>query len=509
MKNYKNVFKILTIFFISLTMLFTACKEKNEDTDTNTESSQYVLVIENGAQSISPDGTMNYTAYLIDTDGNITEPNSVEWSVNDTKIASITTAGVITAVGTGSISVTATVTIGDKTYTASVPLGIYAPPTIFAVAPSAVIGMKGDVHQLNTVFLSIGSEPSYTFSTSNTGVATVDNSGKLTLTGTGLCSITVTASTMQNAPFIIPVSVIEMPEIILPIARVELTPASAEKFKGETAQFSAKAYNTANEEISSTFEWTTTDNNIATVDANGLVTTKAIGKTTVFALTKGIFGQAEIIVRPDTIVVVEPFWADIAAGKTQQFTAKAYNARTGTQYADVVDFTWTIPTYGFAMFDVATVDANGLVSVKNNAVAGMMTFILANVTGKEETMGGAGLMVAVTIADDCDCGEGDPQIVSITVPESSVNLSFGGMSNVNAIALDILGSEVVGAELVYCSDNLMICSVDFDGNLIALAAGNATIKICSGTVNTTVNVTATGTSATLGAVTLDADSING
>ena len=496
MKKTKIIISVLTLItFFLLTFMGTSCKKEslNNNNDTTATNKDYVLVIKNGAQNITPDKHITYSAYLVDTDGNKTEPSSITWSGSNTNVATINNSGVLSDVGTGSITINASVTIGEQTYTASVPLGIYTPPTLFAVAPSAIIGMKEDFYVLITVFLSIGNEPAYTYTSSDESVAIVDNQGKVTLKGTGLCDISVKASTMQNSPFIVPVCVIEEPKIVLPVVRVELSPNSTDKFKGETAQFSAKAYNASNEVVSdASFNWSSLDENVAAVNETGLVTAVGLGNTYIQAITHGIIGQAEIFVMPDTIIVVEPFFVEISAGKTHQFTAKAYNAHNSTLYSDVTNFTWKIPTYGISVFDIATVDANGLVSVKSDASPGMISYVVANVTGNENLMGGAGFMASINTGGDCDCGTGNPDVASISVPSNSISLSINaGTSNVNATALDDSENEVSDAELVYCSDNSTVVAVDTDGTLIPSSAGTATITICSGTISTTVDVTVT------------------
>ncbi len=493
MNKLKSIFSIFTILTLVLSLSLSSCKKNNEDDDNDPEKKDYAVVIENGAQNIKPDDAINYSAYLVDKEGNkvnqtkSSEELAIVWSVSESAIATIGSNGAISVVTSGSITITATVTYEDEVYTATVPLGIYTPPTLFAVAPSAIIGITGDTYDFITIFLSMGDEPSYSYSSSNESIATVSASGVVTLTGTGLCNILVTASTMQDAPYYIPVCVVEIPELELPIVRVEVAPASADKFKGETAQFSAQAYDLEGSAVETTFSWNSLDPTIATVDANGLVTTKNVGSTYIQAIGKGIIGQAEIFVMPDTIIVVTPFWASIAAGSTQQFTAKAYNARTATVFTDIIDFTWIVPTYGMPMFDIATVNATGLVTMKSDATAGMMTFVLAHVVGDEELMGGATVMAAIA-GMGCDCGEGNADVVDITTSSDSFILAMGGMDNIGAIAVDALGNEVSGTELVYCSDNEMVCTVS-NGFISSVISGTATITICSGDISTTVTVT--------------------
>lgn len=140
----KNVFAItiIAVIGISLSLGINSCKKEEETADKN-----YVLVIENGAQKINPDQSITYSAILIDKEGNVTEPTGVTWSTSDAAVASISTAGVISAAGEGMVTITASVTIDDVTLTAKAPLGVYL-PSMFTVAPCAILYEVGGSIQL-------------------------------------------------------------------------------------------------------------------------------------------------------------------------------------------------------------------------------------------------------------------------------------------------------------------------------------------------------------------------
>jgi len=196
-----------------------------------------------------------------------------------------------------------------------------------------------------------------------------------------------------------------------------------------------------------------------------------------------------IIVNPDTIIIVEPFWADIAAGSTKQFTAKAYNAKNAMSLIPSINnFTWTIPTYGISAFDIATVNSTGLVTVKTDALPGMQTFIMANVTGNTELGGGAAITVSL-----CDCGDGNPNVQTINASNQTISL-MQGIGQINATAVDANGNTVSNPALVFCSDSpsiLTIANPD-DGTCMPGSPGIATITICSGSyASKTIQVTVT------------------
>ncbi len=493
-KSQKVVFKInnkkFMVFALIALLGASGCKKK-DDNPTDTTANNKVLVIKNGAQSTLPDKSITYSATLVDIDGNITTPTGVTWSTSNSDVATVNASGVLSIASVGNVNITASVTIDGSTLTASVPLRIQT-PILFAVAPSAIIYEKGGQLQLETVYFSAnGTVPTYTYSSSNSGVASVSNSGLIEFVEAGECEITVTANLDGNPQFVVPVLVITAPEVVLPVTRVEVNPPSKDLFKNETQQLTAVPYNGNNEQVTGkSIIWSSLNTAVATVDNNGLVTPVRTGSTYIQATVEGIIGQAEIIVNPDTLVVVDPMYASVSAGNTQQFTASAYHITrtTVTSYTGIT-FNWMIPTYGFSMFDIATIDQNGLATVKSDAMAGMMTMVVAYDQNNIYVGGGAGLSVAV--AGSCDCGTGNAAVNQIVVSNgSTINMTvMDPPVQLNVTANDINGNPVTNPQLVFCSDNIMVANVSSTGEITASGVGTAIIKICSGQyAETTVTV---------------------
>ncbi|MBP6721636.1 MAG: hypothetical protein KA239_04905, partial [Bacteroidia bacterium] len=160
----KNVYFQILIALLLTGALFTGCKKDKDPTDQDK-----VLVISNGAQSMKPDGSLTYSAKFVSADGTVSPANGVSWSTSEASVATVSAGGVVAVAGVGTVTVTATVTEDGETYTASVPLGIAA-PTVFAVVPSAIIWEASGSIQLETFYLGTAT-PTYTFSSSNTAVA--------------------------------------------------------------------------------------------------------------------------------------------------------------------------------------------------------------------------------------------------------------------------------------------------------------------------------------------------
>jgi uncharacterized protein YjdB len=468
MKN--TYFRILLALLVTVITLGSCKKDKDPKGDQDK-----VLVITNGAQSMKPDGVLTYTAQFVNAEGTVSTPTGLTWSSSESGVATIAASGVITVAGVGTTTVTASVTEDGTTYTASVPLGI-ASPTVFAVVPSAIIWEPSGSIQLETFYLGTAT-PTYTYSSSNTAVASVSGTGNVTFNGIGSCVITVTASTHPNNPFLVPVLVVGPPTVTLPVTRVEVTPASASLFRGESQQLTAQAFN-PDGPVSKTFAWSSSDASVASVDGSGRVTAVGLGTAYISAIADGIAGRAEIFVSPDTIIQVTPFLASIRAGASMQFTAKAYNIRTGgTLLPGITNFSWFIPSYGFPMFDFATVNASGLVSVNANAFVGNMTFVAATLPGRDDIGGVGVIMVSM-----CDCGQGNPDVASISIA-GPLNISLLGnpTGQVVATGRNSSGGTVSAPELRYCVDDMAVASIDDQtGFVTAMGPGTTTIRVCSG-----------------------------
>ncbi len=492
-KKLISTFSFLAIF----ALVFSSCKkdDTSDNKDGNNNSSgEYVLLIETGAQSLTLGSTLNYSAVLVKSTGEVTPATGITWSTSNQSIATINAGGAITTAGEGAITVTASVSVGGKTYSATVPL-VIATPSIFAVAPSAIIwGVNDGQLQLEPIYF--GTEtPSYSYTSSNNNIASVSSSGLITFSALGNCEITVTANGLTGNPeVVVPVMVVGAPTVPLPVTKVIVTPNAHDMYRGESMQYTAKAYNSNNAEVATTIEWKVLDAEIGTINASGLFTAKAIGKTTIQAVAQGMVGQAEVIVNPDTTIIVNPIYVSVPSGGTQQFTAKTYKINRAnkalTEIPNPVGLKWEMPSFGISTFDIGTVDNTGKVTLKQSATPGMQSFVLAYVDGVETIDAGVGL-ISVGISDPCNCGPNNPNVASVSVTQTNLNLSFGGQVKINAQALNSSNQPVTSAAIVYCSNNEAVATVDENGEVSATGLGTAKITVCVGDKKATVNVTVT------------------
>jgi hypothetical protein len=409
-------------------MALVGCKKdkKTEDSSSTTNTSsdkKYALVIDNGAQAVDQGKTISYSAHLVSTDGSVISAGGVTWSSN---IGGMSGANFSLNSDTTGL-ITASVDYEGQKYTASVPVCVnpLKETQVFAVVPSAIIwSTKSGPIQLTTVYFGSQSA-SYSFSSDNSGIASVSASGNITFNAAGNTRIKVTATIGGQANVVyVPVLVVGEPEVPLPVTRVVVTPALGEMFRGETLNLVAKAYNSAGTDVTSnvTFSYTVIpkeeDDDISapsiSVSSSGVVTAKTLGGAYVKVTASGVVGQAEIVVNPDTAIIVAPFYTTLGLDPMNPSTPKTSETFTATtwkvdrtayhnhsanfmnQISNPSNLQWDLPLSGVPAIDdqfkVVTLSNKTNSTVTANTITGKSgaTFVVAH---SGDLGGAAGIMV--------------------------------------------------------------------------------------------------------------------
>ena len=146
----------------------------------------------------------------------------------------------------------------------------------------------------------------------------------------------------------------------IPSLRIDLIPISPTIDAGAKQQFTAKAFDAANQEVSGViFAWQSSNTAVATIDQGGLATSSTVGVTQITASGRGIRSAPDPLTvralqRVLTSVEVTPNPATIPATGAQQFNARGLD-QFGNEIAGLA-FTGNRAT------NVATIDQNGLAS---------------------------------------------------------------------------------------------------------------------------------------------------
>ena len=237
----------------------------------------------------SKGATVSLTATIAPTDAGC---KNVTWKSSNTAVATVSSTGVVTAVGNGTATITVTTESGGKTATCKVTVSI-APTGVTLNKSNVILTARGQTETLTaTVSPNNAADKSVTWKSSNTDVATVDNSGKVTAVGNGIATITVTTasgSKTANCDVTVRIAVTD-----LSLDKVSVT---LEK-KGDTIRLNTivSPYNAANQRV----VWSSSDTTVATVENNGKVIAVGYGRAVITATTTDgtdLKASCEIIVK--------------------------------------------------------------------------------------------------------------------------------------------------------------------------------------------------------------------
>lgn len=187
------------------------------------------------------------------------------WSVADTNIGSISANGNFTGLAIGVTRVNATDANGVRSGDATVSVSETA---VIRISPNTVSLRVGESVTLSA---SGGNAP-YSWVSNSPGVVTIDaSSGVLTAQNTGATTVTVTDNSGNTANS----GAITVAAAPPPVA-VSVSPNSGSVAVGATLQFSANGG-------SAPYSWSVSNDSVARIDSNGVLTGRAAGSVTVTA----------------------------------------------------------------------------------------------------------------------------------------------------------------------------------------------------------------------------------
>ena len=366
-------------------------------------------------------------------------------SFSDGKISGNPTTG-----GTYSITVKAGNTFAStsKQYSISVTV----PVTSVGLNKSEASLKVGDTTTLTaTVNPSNATNKSVTWSSTNTNVATVDNTGKVTAKAGGEAKIIVkTADGGKTAECKVTVTV--------PVISVGLNKSEASLKVGETTTLTATVNpsNAANKSVT----WSSNNTNAATVDSNGKVTAKAVGTADITVKTvdggKTATCKVTVLAIPTTSLEIDRTEAQIDIGDSFVInaTVKPDNA-TNKKLIWVSDNT-----------NIATVDENGRVTGKS---AGKTDITVR--TADSNIPAVCTVTVGVLTESISLKGEGRSFYYD-TAGEPCLTISLDGTGQMEAV---ILPENVSRKDVEWKSSDTNIVQVSSTGVVTGVAVGTAVI----------------------------------
>ena len=282
---------------------------------------------------------------------------------------------------------------------------------------------------------------------SDTGVATVDGSGKVTAVKAGSTTITVTTTDGGKTA----TCSVTVTSKTVSVTGVKLDNGKLELKAGETAQLTATVE--PSDASDKSLEWTSSDAKIATVDASGKVTAVGVGSATITVKTKdgGKTATCAVTVAPVAVegVTVDPAKSEVVEGNTVQLKATVSPADAAQEVE------WTSSDS-----DIATVDKNGLVTtIKPGTV-----YIV--VRSKAYTDKQASCEVIV---------KQDDKLKGIAFDASEIQLETGQSRTLKVV---FTPDYAANKNVSWSSSDPSIASVK-DGNVTGVKEGKATITATS------------------------------
>jgi uncharacterized protein YjdB len=318
-----------------------------------------------------------------------------------------------------------------------------------AVSPRSANLAAGDTLQLSAMVQDIQGDTvagrAVAWSSGDPRLATVSPSGLVTALEPGEVSITATveahSATCQLA--IAPV----------PVAAVVVAPATASIEAGATLQLSATLRDPQGKPITGrSVAWSTSDQAMASVSAQGLVAASAPGSARITATREGKSGTAVITVVPAPVALVEvsPSVLGLTVGRSDRVSIAVKDSRGHPVTGRNVEWTSRAP-------GIATVKPSGEVS----AVSAGSTEIVATVEGKSAT-------VKVNVIE--------VQVASVQLTPNSSAIKVGEKIKLMAEPRDERGSSLTGRAVSWASSKPGVATVSPDGTVTGLGAGNAIIS---------------------------------
>lgn len=263
------------------------------------------------------------------------------------------------------------------------------------------------------------------------------------------------------------------------IASVQLSPGAADVAPGRTVQLTVTALDKDGNELpDEEFTWTSSDQSIATVDANGAVTGVALGEVVVRVTSDfnpNLSATSTITVVEASVarVEIDPVTADVLEGETLQFSATAYD----DEDAELTDatFVWSVDPAS-----AASIDENGLLTAGAYDVAANTATVTVSAEGVDATATVTILQVPV-----------DSIVVTNPDGDQTFSVEEGATLQLTATPFDADGTELLDRDATYSSDDETVATVDEDGLVTGVAAGTANITVTIGGVTETIEVAVT------------------
>ena len=205
----------------------------------------------------------------------------VTWASSNSSVVSVDAGGLLRGVSPGSAVITATTDEAGKTASSTVTAANIA-VTGVTIPANGTVGVNNSMTLAATIQPANATNKALTWSSSDAGVATINQNGVVTGVSPGTTTITVTTQDGAKTAS----STITASNILLTSVVVNKTNATVGVGDTTSIKAAVAPANASNK----TVLWTSSDPSVATVSNNGIVTAVAIGNATITATAQDAGG---------------------------------------------------------------------------------------------------------------------------------------------------------------------------------------------------------------------------
>ncbi|SRR5208337_797422 len=269
--------------------------------DTLTVSPAVLISIAVTPQTLSvPKGAaQQLNAIATFSDGsqqNIT--NAATWSIAPSGVATVNSAGMVTAQAIGS----ATVTASSASLSGSGALSV-SPAVLVSIAvnPQGLALAKGDLQQLSaTAIFSDGTLQNVTnsamWSVGPVGVATVSPTGTVTAKAAGSATVVASFASMSGSD-----ALSVSPAVLVSLS---VAPSNSSVVLGTGKQLISYGIfsDGSSQDVTQSATWSSSNSSTVSISSAGVAVANAVGSATISAAYNGQTGSAKIVVMPQLLV---------------------------------------------------------------------------------------------------------------------------------------------------------------------------------------------------------------
>jgi trimeric autotransporter adhesin len=298
-----------------------------------------------------------------------------------------------------------------------------------------------------------------TWSSSSTGVATVDSNGLATTIAAGTTTITATVGAFTDSSVI----------TVVPahLQTITVTPATATLATGTQQQFTATGnFDDGSTQVLTSAQWSSSTTSVLTIDQNGLAAGVEPGASTVSVVSGGISATASVTVTSAvlTSLTIAPLNSQMPVGAVKQFSA------TGTFSDNSQQDVTPLVLWSSSNATIATIDNTGLA-----------TSFAAGTTTISVTWGTTTQSTTLTVSN--------VTLVSITVNPANPQIAKGTSLKFRATGTYSDGSTATLTNVRWLSSKNNLANLRGGGILHAKKTGTVTVTASASGISGSTTVT--------------------